>query len=144
MMNYRQMERHFQLLQMIDKFRQYIRDERSGGLRAAQYDGMSRANYYKTDRIGETVASLEKMQKKLKLLEERENLERPDVKATIEALTAGSGKNRIRTELIFTMHYLNGRTLEEIADILRIKPAWVENTIMKCFDRFEEKQDERS
>lgn len=138
LMDYRQMERHFRILQTIDRLKQYLRDLESGDLRATRFEGLPRSNYCKTDRIGETVVSLEKMQLKLKQLEEIENQERPDVEDTIRSLAGMVGKGRIRAELILTMRYLNGRDLEEIANILRIKTPGIENIIMRCFDRYEE------
>ena len=139
MLSYRKMERHFQLLQLVDKYKQQITSLRSGGLKAASFGGTPKAQgSITTDRIGETVISIDRLQSKLLQLEALANSERPEVEETIKLLTAGSGKYRIRTELILTMHYLNGRSLEEIAEILHIKSDSVKQAIQKPFEKSEE------
>ena len=134
------MERHFQLLQLVDKYKQQFTFLRSGGLKATSFDGTLKAQgSITTDRIGETV---DRLQSKLLQLEALANSERPEVEGTIKLLTAGRGKNRIRTELIFTMHYVNGRSLDEIADILHTKSDAIKKTILNQYEKYEEAEDE--
>lgn len=132
MLSYPQMEKYYQLLQIIDQFKARIMQQRTG-LRAARYDEIPGAGYHERDKIGSALAEVEIMRGKLRQLEERRDLMRPEVADTIAALTAGTSKDRIRTELIFTMHYLNGRTLEEIADILHMKSIQISRIIEGCF-----------
>lgn len=137
------MERHFQLLQLVDKYKQQFTFLRSGGLKATSFDGTLKAQgSITTDRIGETVISIDRLQSKLLQLEALANSERPEVEGTIKLLTAGRGKNRIRTELIFTMHYVNGRSLDEIADILHTKSDAIKKTILNQYEKYEEAEDE--
>lgn len=143
MLSYRKMERHFQLLQLIDKYKKQITSLRSGGLKATSFDGTPKAQGgITTDRIGETIISIDRLQSKLLQLEALANSERPEVEGTIKLLTAGRGKNRIRTELILTMHYLNGRSLDEIADILHTKTEYINRTIQNQYEKYEEAEDE--
>lgn len=143
MLSYRKMERHFQLLQLVDKYKQQITSLRSGGLKAISFDGTPKAQAsITTDRIGETVISIDRLQSKLLQLEALANSERPEVEETIKLLTAGNGKYRIRTELILTMHYVNGRSLDEIAVILHTKTEYITRTIQKQYEKYEEAEDE--
>lgn len=137
MLGYPQMEKYYQLLQVIEQYKARINQQHTG-LHVQIYDGMPRSGYYEVDRAGSLLVDVEKMIGKLKLLEEKRDQLRPDVEATITILASGSGKNRIRTELIFTMHYLNGRELSEIAEILHMSERAVETAIMSRFDKFTE------
>ena len=100
---------------------------------------MPKKNCFQGDQIGVSIVALEKLEGKLKKLEDLEAQERKDVEETIQAL---AGNSSILMELILTMHYLNGRDLEEVGAILQKKPDNLKAAIRKQFYNFEEAGDD--
>lgn len=115
MMNYLQLERHFQLLQIIDQYQRLL-VQYNTGLTAARLDGMPHNGNYQTDRISEMVIKKDNAARKLKKLQALADAEAPQVEETIKAATS-RGKNAIKAELIFRARYQNGRDWSEICDL---------------------------
>lgn len=142
MLNRLQMERYARILILVGEYKARINQLRSGGLKARAYDGAPARTYAEGDRIGASLAAVEKLETMLHQLEARRDLLRPEVEETIRILAAGSGKFRIRAELILTMYFLNGRDLTDIASILHTKPESIRTTIDTLFERFEDEETE--
>ena len=134
MLTFGQMENYYQLLQLIEKYQQKMRGY-DITLRAKSYDGTPATRSHSNDQIGDTVVSREGMQNKLHQLKQLRDRKRPDVEATVRAMASVISKNRFRAEMILTMHYLNGRELLEIADILHMSETDVKTVIMKLFKK---------
>lgn len=115
MMNFIQLERHYQLLLIIDKYQRLL-IQYDTGLSASRLDGMPHNRNCHTDRTGEMLIKKENAEKKLQKLQALATAEAPQVEETIKA-AAGRGKNAIKAELIFRARYQYGRDWPEICDL---------------------------
>ena len=116
-MTFKQMEQHYQLLQVIEQYESLLA-QYDTGLKAVSMDGMPKSSNCPVDRVGDLLIKRERAIEKLQHLQSLAAAKRPEVEQTISMAIAGSGKNRIRMELIFRMRYIDGRTWEDIADLL--------------------------
>lgn len=117
MMTFSQLERYCQLLQIIDQHQRLLA-QRDAGLKAVSIDGMPKSSSCPIDRVGDLLIKRERDLEKLQHLQSLAAAKRPEVLTTISAAIAGSGKNKIRMELIFRMRYIDGHTWVEISDML--------------------------
>ena len=115
MMNFIQLERHYQLLLIIDQYQRLLTRFETG-LNSSRLDGLPHSNGYHIDKIGDIVIRREKIMQKLPLLLALAEKEAPQVEETIKA-AAGQGKGAIRVELIMRSRYLNGRDWPEIVTL---------------------------
>ena len=115
MMNFLQLEKHYQLLQIIDKYQRLL-SQYDAGIGAAKLDGMPYSRAQQIDRLGDMLVKKELAEKKLQKLQALAEIEAPQVEKTITA-AAGRGRNAIKTELILRARYQNGRDWPEICDL---------------------------
>ena len=116
-MTFKQMEQHYQLLQVIEQYESLLA-QYDTGLKAVSMDGMPKSSNCPIDRVGNLLIKRELAIEKLQHLQSLAAAKRPEVLATISVATAGSGKKKIRMELIFRMRYIDGHTWVEISDTL--------------------------
>lgn len=117
MLNFSQLERHYQLLQIIDQYQRLL-IQYDTGLSASRLDGMPHNRNCHIDRTGEMLIKKENAEKKLQKLQALATAEAPQVEETIKA-AAGRGKNAIKAELIFRARYQHGRDWPEIVDLFQ-------------------------
>ena len=68
--------------------------------------------------------------------------QRPDIERTIREAVSGSGKNRIRDELILRMRYLSGHSWKEISEIIgKMDEKGVYSRAAFCLRGIEEKNE---
>lgn len=114
MLNYSQLERHYQLLRIIDQYQRLLA-QYDTGLSSSRLGGMPHNRNCQTDRIGEMLIKKENAEIKLKKLIALAEKEEAQVEETITA--ASRGRNAIKTEMIFRARYQHGRDWSEIADL---------------------------
>lgn len=137
MMNFIQLERHYQLLLIIDQYQRLLTRYETG-LNSSRLDGLPHSNGYHIDKIGDIVIRREKIMQKLPLLLALAEKEAPQVEETIKA-AAGQGKGAIRVELIMRSRYLNGRDWPELCDLFHEESTKrIKNLIMKRLEKLEE------
>lgn len=116
MMNFSQLERYYQLLQIIDQYQRLL-VQYDTGLSASRFDGTRHNRSYHTDRASEMLIKKENAMKKLQKLQALAAAEAPQVEETIKA-AAGRGRDAIKAELILRARYVNGRDWAEIGDLI--------------------------
>lgn len=128
MLTLSQLERHVDLLDMIDQYKRLISQD---GLRAATYDRPAGGCSYTPDATGQFVAKQEGRRAKLAQLEALEAVQRPEVEKTIKAAAALQTRGAVKIELALRARYLSGRSWPEIADLLHIQnPAQIAAAVL--------------
>ena len=136
MLTLSQMERHVDLLGLID---QYMRLISRDCLCATTCDRPSGGHIYKPDTVGETVVRQEGRRAKLAQLEALEAVQRPEVEKTIKAAAALQTRGSVKIELALRARYLSGRSWPEIAALLHVQnPAQITAAALQRLEEMEE------
>ena len=121
-MTYHQLERHFELLGVIERLEQRI--AYTGSLRASRYDGVHISGGVPSDKTGDAAIERAELAEKLKRLEHIRDMQRPQVEETIQSIMkVVPVKKRLITGLVFRMRYCEGRDWFDIEAVTGIKNA---------------------
>lgn len=117
MLSFREMEHYCHLIQVIQEYRTLL-SRYDNTLKACNFDGTPRSSNVRRDQIDELLTKREAALEKLPLLESLEATQRARVEETIRAAAIGRGRVAVKGELILRARYQNGRSWNEIAEMI--------------------------
>lgn len=139
MLSYDRLEKHAELLQLIEHYERFLAQQ-SAGLRASKLDCMPHARTVTPDRIDQILAEKERAVETLRRLRILEEQQRPLVQDTIKATCSSRGRAAVKVELAMTMRYQRGESWTVICDVLHEpNPRKIRSLIISRLERARQK-----
>ena len=139
MLNFVSLEKHFQLLGIINQYQQLL-FKYDSNLRTARLDGMPRSGNYHADAMGELLIRKEQARAKIQRLQGLADEQAPEVANTIKAACSGGGRAAVKAELAMMMRYQRGDSWDMICDVLHEpSPQQIRSLIISRLERARQK-----